>query len=354
MTLAPTLTFMEDTKLTDKFHRTIDYLRISVTDRCNLRCIYCMPSEGINRIQHRDILSYEEIARIVRVAAGLGVRKVRITGGEPLARKHITRLIASIGEIAGIEDLSLTTNGVLLERYAGELADAGLHRVNVSLDSLRPERYREITRGGDISRVMKGIEAAEKAGLMPVKINMVPVRGFNGDEIEEFAGITRDTPYHVRFIEFMPIGGRELWSPEKYIATDEIKATVEQIGPLFPVRVRRTGPARYFRFADAPGVIGFISALTHHFCGDCNRLRITSDGKLRPCLFSETEIDLKPALRGTSTPSDKEIGRLLRLAIEIKPERHMLDESRELPPDGSTSSLASLPGPLKPMSRIGG
>jgi len=348
------LTFMKDPKLTDKFHRTIDYLRISVTDRCNLRCIYCMPSEGVKHIEHRDILSYEEIARIVRVAAGLGVRKVRITGGEPLARKHITRLIASIREIPRIDDLSLTTNGVLLEHYASELADAGLHRVNVSLDSLRSDRYREITRGGDISRVMKGIEAAEEAGLMPVKINMVPVRGFNGDEIGEFARITRDTPYHVRFIEFMPIGGRELWSPEKYIATDEIKATVERAGPLFPVRVRRTGPARYFRFADAPGVIGFISALTHHFCEDCNRLRITSDGKLRPCLFSETEIDLKPALRGASTPSDKEIERLLRLAIEIKPERHMLDESRELLPDGSTLSLTSLPGPLKPMSRIGG
>lgn len=345
---------MKDTKLTDNFHRTIDYLRISVTDRCNLRCIYCMPSEGLKLIKHRDVLSYEEIARVVRVAAGLGVRKIRITGGEPLARKHIARLIASIREIPWIDDLSLTTNGVLLERYARELADAGLHRVNVSLDSLRPDRYREITRGGDISRVMKGIEAAEKAGLVPVKINMVPIRGFNGDEIQEFAGITRDTPYHVRFIEFMPIGGKELWSPEKYIATDEIKATVERIGPLFPVRVRRTGPARYFRFADAPGVIGFISALTHHFCGDCNRLRITSDGKLRPCLFSETEIDLKPALRGTSTPSDKEIERLLRLAIEIKPERHMLDESRELPPEGSTSSLTSLRGPLKPMSRIGG
>ena len=345
---------MEDTKLTDKFHRTIDYLRISVTDRCNLRCIYCMPSEGVSHIEHKDILSYEEIAGIVRVAAGLGVRKVRITGGEPLARKHITRLIASIREIPGIEDLSLTTNGVLLEHYAAELADAGLHRVNISLDSLKPDRYREITRGGDISRVMKGIKAAEKAGLMPIKINMVPIRGFSGDEIGEFAGITRDTPYHVRFIEFMPIGGRELWSPEKYIATDEIKGTVERIGALFPVRVRRTGPARYFRFANAPGVIGFISALTHHFCGDCNRLRITSDGKLRPCLFSETEIDLKPALRRSSAPSDEETERLLRLAIEIKPERHMLDKGSDLPPHGSVVSLSALYGALKPMSRIGG
>ena len=343
--------FMKDIKLTDKFHRTVDYLRISVTDRCNLRCIYCMPSEGVRHVEHRDILSYEEITRIVRVASGLGVRKVRITGGEPLARKHISRLIASIREVPWIDDLSLTTNGVLLEHYASELAGAGLHRINVSLDSLKPERYREITRGGDIYRVIKGIEAAEKAGLMPIKINMVPIRGFNGDEIGEFAGITRDTPYHVRFIEFMPIGGRELWSPEKYIATDEIKASVERIGSLYPVRMRKIGPARYFRFGDAPGVIGFISALTHHFCGDCNRLRITSDGKLRPCLFSETEIDLKPALRSSSTPSDKEIERLLKLAIEIKPERHMLDKSRELPPPGSPSYLAS---PLKPMSRIGG
>lgn len=330
---------MEETKLRDSFHRIIDYMRISITDRCNLRCIYCMPSSGVRLIEHKEILTYEEIVRVVKVAATLGVRKIRITGGEPFARKNVTYLIASLRRITGIEDMSLTTNGVLLERYAKELADAGLDRVNVSLDSLRPGRYREITRGGDISHMMKGIEAAEKAGLIPIKINMVPIRGLNDDEIEEFARITLNTPYNVRFIEFMPIGARDLWDNEKYVSTDEIRTIVERIGTLFPVRLRRTGPARYFRFENAPGVIGFISALTHHFCEDCNRLRITADGRLRPCLFSETEIDLKPALR--NSPSDEEIERLLRLSIEIKPEGHNINKRSDL-------------NSLRAMSRIGG
>lgn len=320
----------------------MDYMRISVTDRCNLRCIYCMPADGVRPVEHKEILTYEEIVRIIRVASGLGVRKIRITGGEPLARKGITFLISSIRNIEEIEDVSLTTNGMLLYEYAEELASAGLNRVNVSLDSLRPDRYREITRGGDINKVFKGIERAEGVGLLPIKINMVPIRGFNDDEIEDFARITLEKAYHIRFIEFMPIGARDLWSDSRYIPTDEIRSIVERIGPLSPVKVRRMGPARYFRFEDAPGVIGFISALTHHFCGDCNRLRITSDGKLRPCLFSETEIDLKPALRNLSSPeSEKEIERLLRLSIEIKPEGHNIDKRSDL-------------DSLKAMARIGG
>ncbi len=326
-------------QLRDNFHRTIDYLRISITDRCNLRCIYCMPAEGVRPIEHKEILTYEEITRIVRVASELGVRKVRITGGEPLSRKNVTFLVSSIRKIHGIEDLSLTTNGVLLANYAKGLAEAGLNRVNISLDSLRPERYREITRGGEIGKVMAGIEAAEKARLVPVKINMVPVRGLNDDEIEEFARITLHTPYHVRFIEFMPIGARDFWSEEKYVSTDEIRTAVERIGPLFPVRIRKTGPARYFRFEKAVGVLGFISALTHHFCDDCSRLRLTSDGKLRPCLFSETEIDLKPALRNQS--SDSELERLLRLSIEVKPEGHSI---------GRCADIKA----LRAMSKIGG
>ena len=336
-------------KLKDNFSRIIDYLRISITDRCNLRCIYCMPDGGVMPVAHKEILSYEEIERVVRVAAALGVRKIRITGGEPLARKNVTYLIASLRNISGIEDMSLTTNGVLLEKYAKELADAGLNRVNISLDSLKPERYREMTRGGEIGPVMKGIEAAEKAGLLPLKINMVPIRGLNDDEIEEFAGLTLNTPFQVRFIEFMPIGAGDLWSDERYISTDEIKTRVEKMGTLSPVRLRRDGPARYYRIESAPGVIGFISALTHHFCADCNRLRITADGKLRPCLFSETEIDLKPSLRASS--SDKEIERLLRLSIEVKPEGHTINRRAEMP---RCSPGNSLPGSLKPMSRIGG
>lgn len=316
------------TGLRDRFERVIDYLRISITDRCNLRCIYCMPSEGLSPIEHKDILTYEEIIRIVRIASGLGVRKVRITGGEPLVRKGVTFLTASIKKIPGIEDLSITTNGVLLEKYAEELANAGVDRVNVSLDSLRPERYREITRGGDINVVLRGIEAARKLGLVPVKINMIPIRGINGDEIKDFARITLNSDYHVRFIEFMPFGSGNLWSSEKYIPCDEIKSIVETIGPITPVRIRKNGPSRYFRFKNAQGVIGFISAITHHFCKDCNRLRMTSDGKLRPCLFYETGIDLKPALRGGA--SDNEIERLFKLAIEVKPEGHNINERSNL------------------------
>ena len=326
-------------ELKDKFERVIDYLRISITDRCNLRCVYCMPKDGVKPFEHRDILTYEEIIRVAGIAATLGVRKIRITGGEPLTRKNISFLIASLRALNGIEDISLTTNGILLAKYARELADAGLTRVNISLDTLRPDRYREITRGGDIGPVLKGIDAAEEAGLLPLKINMVPIRHLNDDEIADFARMTLKTPRHVRFIEFMPIGSRDLWSDERYISTDELKRTVEKLGPLVPVRLRKNGPARYFRFDGAPGVIGFISALTHHFCGDCNRLRLTSDGRLRPCLFSETEIDLKPALRQQS--SDKEIERLLRLSIEVKPEGHNIDQREDL-------------SSLKNMSRIGG
>ncbi|MFN3396813.1 MAG: GTP 3',8-cyclase MoaA, partial [Thermodesulfovibrionales bacterium] len=228
-------------ELRDKYNRIIDYMRISVTDRCNLRCIYCMPADGVRPVEHKEILTYEEITRVVRVAAGLGVRKIRITGGEPLARKGITFLISSIRNIEGIEDISLTTNGILLNEYAEELASAGLNRVNVSLDSLRPDRYREITRGGEINKVLRGIERAEGVGLLPIKINMVPIRGFNDDEIEDFARITLKKAYHIRFIEFMPIGAKDLWSDKRYIPTDEIRSIVERIGCINPVKVRKMG-----------------------------------------------------------------------------------------------------------------
>ncbi len=325
----------------DTYGRRIDYLRISVTDRCNLRCFYCMPSEGVTPLMHKEILTYEEITRIVRIAVPLGIRKVRLTGGEPLSRKNITFLIASLKEIKGIENISLTTNGVLLERCADDLVRAGLDRVNVSLDSMRPERYREITRGGSLDVVMSGIEKAHKVGLKPVRINMVPIRGLNDDEIEDFARITLHEPYQVRFIEFMPVGSGELWSPEKYISIDEIRSIVGRVGRLSPVRLRRSGPARYFRFDGAPGVVGFINAVTHQFCKECNRLRLTADGNLRPCLFSETEIDLKTPMRNGA--SDKEIESLLRLSIKVKPEEHNIGCR-----DGSSFLRP------RPMSKIGG
>ncbi len=308
-----------------------------------------MPAEGVRPLEHKEILSYEEITKVVRVAVSLGVRKIRITGGEPLARRNVTYLIASLAKVDGIEDMSLTTNGVLLPEYAQELVDAGLNRVNVSLDSLRPERYRAMTRGGEIGRVLLGIEAADKAGLTPVKINMVPIRNLNDDEIEDFARMTLNSHYHVRFIEFMPIGANDFWNQDRYISADEIRAMVGRVGPLVPVKFRRTGPARYFRFENAPGVIGFISALTHHFCNDCNRLRLTADGKLRPCLFSETEIDLKPALRGSF--SEKEIERLLRLSLQVKPEGHNIRKGNQM--IDLLSSTNPVP-PVRPMSKIGG
>jgi len=305
-----------------------------------------MPSGGLIPIEHKEILRYEEIIRVIRIAAKIGVRKIRITGGEPLVRRNIVYFIASIKNIPGIEDLSLTTNGILLSRYAEELKSAGLDRVNVSLDTLKPERYREITRSGDLSLVLKGIEAIETVGLNPIKINMVPICGVNSDEIAEFARLTLKAAYQVRFIEYMPFGSEDMWSPEKFISTEEIKSIVEGIGPLIPAKLRKSGPARYFRLENAPGVIGFISPISNHFCNECNRLRLTADGKLRPCLFSETEIDLKPALRGGS--SDDEIERLIKLSIEVKPEGHNLG------PQKLSSLIKNREYCKKPMSRIGG
>jgi len=304
-----------------------------------------MPPEGLVPIEHKEILSYEEIVRVLRVAVNMGVKKIRITGGEPLVRKNVSYLISSIKDIGGIKDLSLTTNGILLGQYAQELVDAGIDRVNISLDSLKPDRYREMTRGGDIDMVLKGIEAAEKTGLVPIKINMVPIRGLNDDEIVEFARLTLKAPYQVRFIEFMPFD-TNMWSREKFIPADEIKSITESVGPLTPVFMRKSGPARYFRFEEATGVVGFISPLSNHFCRECNRLRLTADGKLRPCLFSETEIDLKPALRGGAP--DNEIERLIRLSIELKPQGHTLQDS------DYRTRRKTLHRYRRPMSRIGG
>jgi cyclic pyranopterin phosphate synthase len=321
-----------------------------------------MPAEGVSPEMHRDILRYEEIVRVIKVAARLGVSKIRLTGGEPLTRKNVHLLISLIKEIQGIKDLSMTTNGVFLETYARQLADAGLDRINVSLDSLREERYRQITRGGELSSALKGIDAAVRAGLKPVKINMVPIRGFNDDEILSFAEMTLNSEYQVRFIECMPSSNVDFWSPDKYMSTDEIKKIIEPLGPLTPVRVRRKGPSKYFRIKGAKGVLGFISALTHHFCHDCNRLRLTADGKLRPCLFSETEIDLRSALRRST--SDEEIERLLRLSIAVKPEGHRIGSRQNLPggemAEAGTDGCEDLRSLLKdtrqkrPMSKIGG
>jgi len=305
----------------DHINRKIEYLRISITDRCNLRCVYCMPEEGVPALSHDEVLSYEEVVRIVKVAAAAGITKVRLTGGEPLVRKGVEGLIKQIAAVPGIEDLSLTTNGFLLSGMAEGLMHAGLKRINVSLDSLDPVRYEELTRGGVLHKVLAGIEKAERLGFGPIKINMVPIRGLNDDEVGEFARLTLAKPYHVRFIEFMPIGAREMWDETKVVPTSEIKATIAKLGELELVKTGGSdGPAILYRLPGAKGIIGFISPLTDHFCGECNRLRLTADGKLRPCLFSESEIDLKTPMRAGC--DDSELARLLGVALSVKPEGH--------------------------------
>ncbi len=324
----------------DRINRKIDYMRISVTDRCNMRCVYCMPLDGVRGLGHGDILSYEEILRIANVAVTLGISKIRLTGGEPLIRKGLTGFIRDLARLDGIEDLSLTTNGTLLEARAEELADAGVTRINVSLDSLRPERFAELTRGGELDRVMRGIEKAESLGFVPIKLNMVPVRGMNDDEIEEFARLTIEKPYHVRFIEFMPIGDRKMWDESKVVPTSEVKARIEALGELVAVATPGVkGPAMLFSLPGAKGIIGFISPVSDHFCGSCNRLRLTADGKLRPCLFSESEIDLKTPMRAGC--DDDELARLMVVALNVKPEGHNMA-------DGVKKSYG------RTMSKIGG
>jgi len=309
----------------DHCGRTISYLRVSVTDRCNLRCVYCMPEEGVPCMRHEDILSYEEITRLVSVAADLGISQVRLTGGEPLVRKGITHLVRSIAQVPGIKGLAMTTNGTLLASLAQKLAEAGLQRINVSLDTLRPERFRAITRRGELSDVMAGIEAAHRAGLTPVKINTVVMRGINDDEVVDFARRTRLNGWNVRFIELMPLGESATFAQAEYVPTDEIRARIEEeLGGLKPADLTGNGPARVWRLPGSTGTLGFISAISHHFCRDCNRLRLTADGKLVPCLFSDLELDLRTPLRSGAT--EIELQDVFRRAIDAKPAGHLLSE----------------------------
>ena len=307
----------------DFHNRRINYLRISVTDRCNLRCRYCMPKEGVSQFGHSEILRYEEILRLSALALKKGITKIRITGGEPLVRKDAVQLIHQLSRLSGLQDLSITTNGILLEEFALALSQAGLKRLNVSMDSLNPEKYRDITRGGDLSRVWAGIKAARLAGISPIKINVVAIAGFNDQEILEFARLTIREPYQVRFIEFMPVGISTEWSPERCLPAREIKGRIETFSPLIPLQNGthdHDGPARLFKLPGAIGEIGFISPISDHFCTSCNRLRLTADGKLRTCLFSEEETDLKRLLR--SGCSDEELEKKLDEAISTKPLRH--------------------------------
>lgn len=313
------------TGLSDSFQRPINYLRISVTDRCNLRCIYCMPAEGVRLMSHRDILTYEEIYTLARVAAELGINKVRLTGGEPLVRSGLTELIQMLAQIEAIDDISLTTNGTLLSRYAAELKQAGLQRVNISLDTLKPNKFKFITRHSlNLGDVLEGIKVARSVGLNPVKLNMVVMSGINDDELLDFAARTIDEEWHVRFIEFMPVGGVST-TASYFVSVSDIRKRLELLGELEPCLPSvGNGPAKYFRFPHARGTVGFITPVSEHFCFHCNRLRLTADGRLRPCLLAEDEIDLKQPLR--SRISSAGLKQLIEVAVANKPLRHWLAE----------------------------
>ena len=309
----------------DNNHRVINYLRISITDRCNLRCIYCMPEEGIEFMSHREILTYEEMLHIVILCVKQGIRKVRLTGGEPLVRKGFINFLKRLCQIEGLEEISLTTNGVLLKTLAADIKNCGICRINVSLDSLRPERFFRITGRDYFERVWEGIEEAEHVGFNPIKINVVAIKGVNDDEILDFASLTLEKPYHVRFIELMPIGDKNIWQADKFISTTEVLTKIETIGTLRPIAHNLLdGPAQRYALEGAKGEIGFIGALSNHFCSGCNRLRLTPEGHLRGCLFSDQEIDLKTPLRQKS--NDGYLLQLIELAIKNKPKDHGLLE----------------------------
>lgn len=327
--------------LVDGYQRRVDYLRLSVTDRCNLRCTYCMPAGGFRFLPHEAILRYEELLRLVRITAGLGIRKVRVTGGEPFVRKGILVFLEGLCSVPEVEDVSVTTNGVLLESLAKDLWAVGVRRINVSLDTLLPSKYAAITGVDAFDAVWRGLCAALDHGFSPVKINVVAMKGINDDEIETLARLTFTYPFHVRFIELMPFQPDSY--EERYLPSDGIMARIAAVGPLIPTDSGNgNGPARYYQFPGAPGKIGLISPMSHHFCPTCNRLRITAEGCLRTCLFADRDVDLRGALRNGC--SDADIARLILRAIEAKPERHHLNE-------GSFPRRKCL---ARPMTSIGG
>lgn len=332
----------------DPFARTISYLRLSLTDRCNLRCLYCLTEEEaegtLRKLRHEELLSYEEMLRVVRVAVSMGIGKVRLTGGEPLTRRNILGFIEALGAIPDLDDIRLTTNGVLLAQHAPSLFAAGVGKVNISLDSLKPERVARITGVDCFAQVWQGVETALAVGFSPVKLNVVVMRGINDDELEDFARLSLELPLQVRFIEFMPLGASSRWSREMYMDSDAIMEAVGRLGPLLPEeRLRQDGPARVYRLGrEAVGTLGFISPISHHFCDSCNRLRLTSAGALRSCLLHDREVDLRGLLRGSD--DDAPIRAAIRQAIADKPEGHQLRQRLQ---DGGCDCHGR-------MSRIGG
>ncbi len=326
--------------LRDAHGRAISDLRVSVTDRCNFRCQYCMPAEGLPWLEREEILRFEEIERIVRLLVSLGITDVRLTGGEPLVRREFPTLVSMLSAIDGLADLSLTTNGYLLERDAAALVDAGIDRVNVSIDSLARDRFFHITRRDSLPRVLRGLEAiAAFPEVRPIKVNAIAMRDFTEDEVLRFCEFARTTDYQVRFIEFMPLDADRAWTPDAVLTGSEIRAIIESRYRLDELARERSATARVFRFADGEGEIGFINPVSEPFCADCNRIRLTSDGKLRTCLFSRHETDLRGPLRDGA--DDRELEAIVRDAVWRKELKHHVNEPGFRPPP-------------RTMSRIGG
>jgi cyclic pyranopterin phosphate synthase len=323
--------------LKDRFGRSIEYLRISVTDRCNFRCVYCMPEAGLNWLPKQDILSYEEITEVVGQLSPLGLRRLRITGGEPTIRPDLVRLVAMLRAVDGIEDIALSTNGVKLPAMAADLRAAGLDRVNISADSLLPERIAQIARRSLGFEPVTAVRAALAAGLEPVKLNVVVMRGINDDEIEAFARLSKEYAVHVRFIELMPVGEMAHLTEEHIVPSAEVLSRIATLGALSPAAgpAKGNGPAKYHRLAGAPGTVGVITPMTHTYCGDCNRVRLTADGRLRTCLYGDHEVDLRTPLRTGAA-----LGPLFVQALTEKPEAHDL--------------LQLKVGGLRALSQVGG
>lgn len=330
---------MSDQALIDRYNRHLNYLRLSITDRCNLRCIYCVPSDRIPRLSHFDILRYEEILRIVDIGVSLGITKVRVTGGEPLVRKGVLEFLQSLVSRPALAEVTLTTNGVLLDEYLEPMQRVGVARINISLDTLKRDKFEQITGRDAFHQVWTGIQAALKRDFHPVKLNVVALRGVNDDELLEFARLTVEQPLHVRFIEYMPIGkARMQFGPP--LLVPEIKERLRELGELIPTAKTGTaGPAEQFQLHGAAGEIGFISALSHHFCSTCNRLRLTASGQLRPCLLSDQQLDLRGPLR--SGASDAVLADIFRRAVSCKPSDHNLTANE---PSGVSCQMSSVGG----------
>ncbi|HMA84779.1 MAG TPA: GTP 3',8-cyclase MoaA [Desulfosalsimonadaceae bacterium] len=324
--------------LIDRYKRHLNYLRISITDRCNLKCLYCMPSGPAYKMDHEEILRYEEILRIIRIGIRLGITKIRITGGEPLVRKDCCDFLETLGRLRGLNDISLTTNGVLLTDYIDRIIAAGIKRLNISLDTLDRTKYQNITGVDAFDRVWAGIQAAYEKGMYPIKINVVVLNGINDDELADLAALSFQYPFHIRFIEYMPIGQTRQCDKAPLLYPD-IRSRVEQLGELMPVaRQPHDGPARRYKFNGAIGEVGFISAVSHHFCEQCNRLRLTADGRIRSCLLADIHEDIKTPLRAGRLDTD--LADVFFRAVERKPFQHAV----KLDPTAINGEMVSIGG----------